>query len=135
MNRHLTPLIAAAALTLTTGAAWAQSTSDANPSGPRTRAAVLAELAAARANGEMNPFDNLAYVTPKQSPAATYRAPTPVASAQGSGLTREEVRAELEAARRSGEINPFDNLAYVTPKQTPAAVPAPAAEHMARSTK
>lgn len=39
------------------------------------------------------------------------------ASASATGLTREEVRAEFLAARRSGELNVFDQetTAYVKP--------------------
>ena len=124
MNRIINTTIAALALSLT-GAAFAQSAY-----GPVTRAQVQAELAAARADGSLNPFDNLAYMHPQTlgNPGSALLAHVRegaqrVADTQsGSGLTREQVRAELAAARRSGELNPFDNLDGVTYRQTPRAV-------------
>ena len=44
------------------------------------------------------------------------------ATQANGGLTREQVKAELAAARRSGELNPFDNLDGVTYRQAPRAV-------------
>lgn len=129
MNRSI-KTIAAAALSLSGLAAFAQDAIPPTWANEQTqpfvstvsRAQVRAELDAARSNGSLNTFDNLAYMHP-QGPGVTL-APVlaqvrdgaqRVAAAQaGSGLTRAQVRAELEAARRSGELNPFDNLAYMS---------------------
>jgi len=87
-----------------------------------TRAQVLAELQAARQTGEVNAFDTLAYHQPKSAEqgstavAQVREGAGNVAAATGTrtegALTRAQVRAELDAARRSGELNPFDTLAY-----------------------
>lgn len=130
MNRTLKTTIAALALSLTGAAAFAQTNN-----GPVTREQVKAELAAAIADGSLNVFDNLAYMQPKQlgNPGSALLAHVRegaqrVAATQaGSGLTREQVRAELAAARRSGELNPFDNLDGVTYRQAPRAAVAPSA--------
>ena len=50
-----------------------------------------------------------------------------MAATQTGGLTREQVKAELAAARANGELNQFDSLADLNaPVRTRAAV-APAA--------
>ena len=73
-----------------------------------------ADLDAARRSGALNAFDSLADLSPRQdvSQRLLWRVR---ADAQRlsltPGLTRAEVRAELDAARRSGELNPFDPLA------------------------
>jgi hypothetical protein len=102
-----------------------------------SRAQVLAELQAARQSGEVNAFDTLAYHQNKAGVAnvstalaqvregAANVATTTGAKTDG-GLTRAQVRAELEAARRSGELNPFDNLSDLQPVAHRAVV-APAA--------
>ncbi|MBN8487166.1 MAG: DUF4148 domain-containing protein [Burkholderiales bacterium] len=129
MNRS-THTVIAAALALVAGASYAQAGRNIPPTWANedmsvntfvnTRAQVQAELAAARANGQMDSFDNLAYL--KQDPVGNPVAPIlakvragaeRVAATQSSGLTREQVRADLDAARRSGELNAFDNLAYM----------------------
>jgi len=94
-----------------------------------TRAQVVADMQAARQGGELNAFDNLAYMQPKAAgaPLSPVMAElrdgvqrvtiaAKLANPEGS-RSREEVRAELDAARRSGEMNPFDNLAYMQPQQ------------------
>ena len=79
-----------------------------------SRAEVRADLEAARRSGALNAFDSLADLSPRQdvSQRLLWRVR---ADAQRlsltPGLTRAEVRAELDAARRSGELNPFDPLA------------------------
>ncbi|MDZ7812456.1 MAG: DUF4148 domain-containing protein [Ideonella sp.] len=131
MNRTAT-LIAAAAITLLSNAALAQ---DAIPATwanevakPVTsmisRAEVRAELEAARHAGLLNPFDADVHVrvnAPLQVPTmlarmqqGAERAAALSSSATSSGLSREQVRAEVMAAHLSGEINTFDNLAYLS---------------------
>jgi DNA-binding transcriptional regulator YdaS (Cro superfamily) len=144
MNRS--HLLAALALSVLAGAAsagdnlpltWANEAAKPVTS-TVTREQVRAELDAARQNGQINVFDNLAYMQPTQSTQAAHPVLAQVregaanvaaatqAKSEG-GLTRAQVRAELEAARRSGELNPFDNLAYLQPQQAKAARVAPAA--------
>lgn len=78
-----------------------------------SRAEVLADVQAARRSGALNAFDPLADLGPRAdtSQRLLWRVR---ADAQrlslAPGLTRAEVRAELDAARRSGELNPFDPL-------------------------
>lgn len=130
MNRTLKTTIAAVALSLVGAAAFAQSAN-----GPITREQVKAELAAARADGSLNPFNNGDDVTYRQAPQAVApsallahikEAAQRVAATQaGSGLTREQVKAELAAARANGELNPFDNLDGITYRQAPRATVAP----------
>jgi hypothetical protein len=130
MNRTLQTAVAAIALSFAGTAAFAQANN-----GPVTREQVKAELAAAIANGQVNFFDDLAYMQPLRTgnPASAVLAHVRegaqrVAATQaGSGLTREQVKAELAAARRSGELNPFDNLDGVTYRQAPRAAVAPSA--------
>lgn len=130
MNRTLKTTVAALALSFVGAAAFAQ-----NTSGPVTREQVKAELAAAIANGSLNFFDDLAYMQPQKlgNPGSALVAHVRegaqrVADTQASsGLTREQVRAELAAARRSGELNPFDNLDGITYRQAPRAAVAPSA--------
>jgi hypothetical protein len=130
MNRTLQTAVAAIALSLAGTAAFAQANN-----GPVTREQVKAELAAAIANGQVNFFDDLAYMQPLRTgnPASAVLAHVRegaqrVAATQaGSGLTRKQVKAELAAARRSGELNPFDNLDGVTYRQAPRAAVAPSA--------
>ncbi|MBQ0960582.1 DUF4148 domain-containing protein [Ideonella sp. 4Y11] len=143
MNRTVKTVFAAA-LAIAAGASFAQSsrnipTSWANEDMSvntyvNTRAQVQAELAAARANGQMDTFDNLAYLKQERvgNPVAPILAKVregaqAVAATQTSGLTREQVRAELDAARRSGEFNPFDNLAYMNSTGARSAKVAPPA--------
>lgn len=143
MNRH--HLIATLALTFIASAAsagqelprtWANEVEPAFVS-TVTREQVRAELDAARANGQLNEFDTLAYHQPAAVSGTAHPVLTQVregaaqvaaatqAKAEG-GLTRAQVRAELDAARRSGELNPFDTLSYLQPQATRASV-APAA--------
>ena len=102
-----------------------------------TRAQVQAELQAARQNGEVNAFDTLAYHQNKAGVASVSTAlaqvregAANVAAATGAkadgALTRAQVRAELDAARRAGELNQFDSLSDVQPFAH-RAVAAPAA--------
>lgn len=130
MSRTLKTTIAAVALSLAGSAAFAQANN-----GPVTREQVKAELAAAIADGSLNFFDSLAYMYPQQQ--QTHAGTTLLAGIQegaqrvaatqsGSGVSREQVRAELAAARRSGELNPFDNPDGVTYRQAPRAAAAPA---------
>lgn len=130
MNRTAT-LFAAAAITVLSNAAMAQ---DAIPAtwaneiakpvtSTVSRAQVRAELEAARQAGQLNPFDGDVHArvnAPVSLPtmlARTQQGVERVAamghSASANGLTREQVRAETIAARKSGEINTFDNLAYL----------------------
>lgn len=143
MNRTVKTAFAAA-LVIAAGASFAQSsrnipTTWANEdmsvnTHVATRAQVQAELAAARANGQMDSFDNLAYMKQERvgNPVAPILAKVRegaerVAATQTGGLTREQVRAEFDAARRSGEYNPFDNLSYMHDSTARRAVVAPAA--------
>lgn len=73
-----------------------------------TRAEVMAELARARASGELDGWRERAVDGTSGSVMAT----TAGAGAQGRafaqpGLTRAQVRAELDSARASGELNRF----------------------------
>jgi len=148
MTRTSSTLVAALTLSLIGGAAFAQSSRNVPPTWANeqtptfvstvTRAQVLAELQAARQSGDLNTFDNLAYMQPKAvgAPAspvlaqvhegAQRVAATARSQSTDGALTREQVRAELDAARNSGELNPFDNLAY-RQGDTAARVVAPAA--------
>ena len=142
MNRTAQAFIAAA-LTVVAGASFAQSSRNIPPSWANeqaqpftstvTRAQVQAELAAARNSGEINQFDSLAYLSethqanPVAAIVATVRdGATKVAATQAGGVTRDQVKAELAAARASGELNPFDNLAYMNRNAGTRAVVAPA---------
>jgi Domain of unknown function (DUF4148) len=143
MNRTAKTVIAAA-LAIVAGASFAQSsrnipTTWANEDMSvntyvNTRAQVQAELAAARADGRLDTFDNLAYLKQERvgNPVAPILAKVregaqAIAATQTGGLSREQVRADLDAARRSGELNPFDNLAYMNSGSAPSArVAAPA---------
>lgn len=96
-------IVAAAAAAFVSLAAQAQSTSQ-----PLTRAQVQAELARARAAGELDYAAQEAY-----GPAAIVKraapttAQTPAAESpkvEKTGLTREQVKAELARARKSGEL-------------------------------
>lgn len=130
MTRFTKTTLAAVALAFAGTAAFAQANN-----GPVTREQVKAELAAAIANGQINFFDDLAYMQPQRigQPGSALLAhirdgAQRVAATQaGSGRTREQVKAELAAARRSGELNPFDNLDGVTYRQAPRATVAPSA--------
>jgi hypothetical protein len=55
---------------------------------------------AARADGSVSSFDNLADLHI-------------VAGHDGAGLSRAQVRQDLAAARARGELNLFDSLAYL----------------------
>jgi hypothetical protein len=146
MNRQITQIAAAIALTLAGAAAMAvdnlPSSTFTNEPEPQpfvsttTRAQVQAQLAAARQSGEFNDFDA---VNHKQLPSAS-NSLSPIlalvrhgadrvaaSTANNSGVTREQVRAELAAARRSGELNPFDNgdaITYAKPNAGVFAAPA-----------
>ncbi|TDM05818.1 MAG: hypothetical protein C4K60_14025 [Ideonella sp. MAG2] len=128
MNRPATFFVAAA-ITVLSHAAMAQ---DAIPAtwanevatpvtSTVSRAEVRAALEVARQTGQLNPFDSDVHVrvnAPVQAPtmlARTQQGAERVAALArqpaGSGLTREQVRAEFLAARQAGQINSFDNLA------------------------
>ena len=107
---------------------WANESMDA-PVSTVSRAQVQAELAAARQDGRVNPFDTLAELQPARTDAT---APTLLAQVReharrtataDTGLSRAQVREELEAARRSGELDPFDSLVELhrSPRPTPRA--------------
>ena len=126
MNRQLSAIVSALALTLIAGTAgaqeatpatWANEQTPSATASATTREAVRADIVAARQAGLLNPFDTdvQARAPINGSATALAKAPSvaqPVAAAK-AGLTRADVRAELEAARRSGELNAFDNLAYL----------------------
>jgi hypothetical protein len=131
MTRNLKTLVSAAALTLIGTAALAQNVPPtwANEqikpfTSTVTRAQVLAEVQAARQAGTLNAYDEMAYSQPKADhgslvtvlaqvrQGADRAAATATASQPEGALSREQVRAELEAARRSGELNPFDSEGY-----------------------
>ena len=131
MTRNLKTLVSAAALTLIGSAALAQNVPPtwANEQikpfvSTVSRAQVLAEVQAARQAGTLNPYDEMAYSQPQTHTGslstvlaqvrqgADRAAATAKATQPEGALTRQEVRAELEAARRSGELNPFDGEAY-----------------------
>lgn len=83
-----------------------------------SREQVRNEVVTARRAGEVNPFDSEAALQAKAPSApmspvvATVRTGADRLAAQPTGsVTREQVRAELEAARRSGALNPFDTEA------------------------
>jgi hypothetical protein len=143
MNRTARTFIAAA-LTIAAGASFAQSSRNIPPSWANeemkpftstvSREQVQAELAAARANGTVDQFDSLAYLKQDHlgNPVAVAVAKVregaaKVAATQTSGISREQVRAEVEAARASGELNPFDNLAYMNTSAPARVRTAPAA--------
>jgi len=143
MNRTAKTVVAAA-LAIAAGASFAQSSRNIPPSWANedmsvnthaySRAQVQAELDAARATGQMDAFDNLAYLKQERvgNPVAPILAKVregaqAVAATQTGGLSREQVRADLDAARRSGELNPFDNLAYMNGQTGRSAKVAPAA--------
>lgn len=136
MNRSLTHIASALVLSLIGAAASAQSTpvewnydaqSQAQPAAVSTlsRAQVRAEVEAALRNHEINSFDSLAYMQPaaQAHPVSAILAlvhqgksqvaATTTGSPTAGSPTRQQVRAELDAARRSGELNPFDSLAYM----------------------
>lgn len=143
MNRTARTFIAAA-LTIAAGASFAQSSRNIPPSWANeemkpftstvSREQVQAELAAARANGTVDQFDSLAYLkqdhlgNPVAAAVAKVReGASKVAATQTSGISREQVRAEVEAARANGELNPFDNLAYMNTSAPARVRTAPAA--------
>ncbi|HSI51632.1 MAG TPA: DUF4148 domain-containing protein [Ideonella sp.] len=115
--------LSAIAFTLASGAAMAQEavpaqwnsayTPDVSAShSGKTRAEVVAELVAARQNGELSRYDNDSY-SPVQLPGTRIAAKQTMPAGTGHALSRAEVRAEFLAARRSGELNPFDAEPYV----------------------
>lgn len=98
--------ITSAALMLLSSVAFAQQASDpSSASAGLTRAEVMAELARARANGELA-MDGEAQAEPIVSRAAGAQG-RPFA---GPGLTRAEVKAELARARASGEMARYEDL-------------------------
>ena len=124
--------ISAIAFTLASGAALAQEaipaqwnsayTPDVSVShSGKTRAEVVAEMQSARASGELSRYDHDSY-SPVQLPqpvtrtAAKPAAPVAASPAKSStnvgAASRDEVRAEFLAARRSGELNAFDADPY-----------------------
>lgn len=130
MNRTAT-LIAAAALTFLGTTAMAQ---DAIPAtwanevakpvtSTVSRAEVRAGIEAARQAGELNPFDSdvqtrvYAPIGSTTLLARTQQGAERVAQLaknhNASGLSREQMRADVIAARKAGELNTFDNLAYL----------------------
>ena len=82
-----------AVLALSAGLALAQ-----DPSGPKTRAQVRAELEEARRTGNMPANDETGRMLNEINPSAY--PPKPVEPCK----TREQVRAELEEARRTGTM-------------------------------
>lgn len=97
-------IVAAAAAAFVSLAAQAQSSTQ-----PLTRAQVQAELSRARAAGEMDfaaQEINGPTATVKRAVPATAQTPaveSPKADKTG-GVTREQVKAELQRARKSGEL-------------------------------
>lgn len=89
--------------------------------GAKTRAEVIAELQAARVSGELAFIQNEGRRYGYQQ---NYLRPgTPVSATQGGtvapvvGKTRAEVKAELQAARASGELAVIQSNAYYLPAQ------------------
>jgi len=76
-----------------------------------SRDAVKADLAAALANGSLDRFDVAGVKAPKAAPATLLAQVRSQADQLGSagGLTREDVRAQVLAARRAGELDPTVN--------------------------
>ena len=143
MTRHIPAFVSALAFSLIAGAAgaqeatpatWANEQTPSATASNTTREAVRAEIVAARQAGQLNPFDTdvVARAPINRAPTALAQAPSakPVVAAQSaSGLTRAEVRAELAAARRAGEVNVFDNLAdLAAPSQNRVQAPATLAQ-------
>lgn len=133
--------LSAIAFTLASGAALAQEAVPATwndsytpntavVASGKTRAEVKAELQAARQAGEVDRYDADSYVpTPvNRGFAARNTSPAPVAAAQkGDDATRARVKAELQAARSSGALNPFDADPYVNVSAHVPAVERPTA--------
>lgn len=94
-----------------------------------TLIAVAALFASAAAGAQEATPDTWMYTTPAAvaQPAANAAAPTAkpvVAATVAVGKTRAEVRAELDASRRSGEFASLSAEAYSFP-HTPARIVAP----------
>jgi len=120
-------LIAAAALTLIGSAALAQSGLASTES---YSVAQIGNVASASASAQTAPAVRAAVAHDTESysvaqvgrvakaklaasvAAAAAGSVLPAAGPSPAGLTREQVRAEFLAARRSGELNPFDNDTY-----------------------
>ena len=102
-----------------------------------SREAVRAQVLATRQAGSGAAFDSLAYLQPGAqtgSPMgmlAQVRDGAEQVAAMRSGISRADVKAALEQARRSGELNPFDNLADLN-RQAPRHLAVPAALAQAR---
>ena len=92
--------------------------------GAKTRAEVVAELQAARASGELALIQNqgrrngyqMDYMSPNKPVSATQQGAA-AAAAPVVGKTRAEVKAELQAARVSGELAVLQSGGYYTPAQ------------------
>ena len=90
--------------------------------GAKTRAEVVAELQAARASGELASIQNqgrrngyqMDYMSPNKPVSATQQGES---AAPVVGKTRAEVKAELQAARVSGELAVIQSNGYYTPAQ------------------
>ena len=143
MHRSIAPVIATLAAALLSGAALAQEAIPATfPVQPApaatsqtTRAAVLAEVAAARAAGQLDPFDSDAHLRPPVNGVPTFIArwfQPDAAPVHAEGRSRAEVRAEVAAARRAGQLDPFNPLADLAP---PSNVIAPASTTLAGSSR
>lgn len=97
-------IVAAAAAAFVSLAAQAQSSTQ-----PQTRAQVQAELSRARAAGEMDyAAQEINGVSATVKRAAPTTAQTPAVEApkadKATGTSREQVKAELQRARKSGEL-------------------------------
>lgn len=118
--------LSAIAFTLVSGAALAQEAVPATwndsytpntavVNSGKTRAEVKAELLAARQSGELDRYDADSHVpTPVNRSFASRTAASPVAAVKSTDdATRAQVKAELQAARASGALSPFDADPYV----------------------
>lgn len=120
MKSYLTVSALAATAALVCVSAQAQTS-------PLTRAQVSAELQQARASGELEATASEGFGLP----VAVERRVTPVSDAplqapqaQG-GVTREQVRAELQRARAAGEMDFAAAEVYGTSPYQPRSVPVP----------
>jgi hypothetical protein len=119
------------ALGLAASASFAQSSRNVPPSWANeiaqpfvssvSRAEVQAQVQTARADGTLNAFDSLADLQIARHGETTHPFVALVRDDAGrmspatGGVSRAQVRAEFEAARRSGAHNPFDSLSELNP--------------------
>jgi len=133
--------LSAIAFTLASGAALAQEAIPAQWNSAYTpdvsvqqtgksRAEVVAEMLAARQAGELSRYDHDSYSPVQLAQPLTRTAASPAKGSTVGAVSRADVRAEFLAARRSGEISPFDADPYVnvstrvTPEATDTTVAA-----------